>query len=120
MRAVALVGPGKVPLPLIGRQTLEEDKGGASENLRTAIEGIEVGEDEMEKGGVAEVEQDGAEAEWGGLRGEGGGLLELEAIGLLPQDADLGGTTLVVYRNGPNKLSCLTMLCTVQHRWSAG
>ena len=45
----------------------------------------------------------------------GGGVLALESTGILPQDADPGGTTLVDACNGFNKLICLVMLWTVIH-----
>ena len=40
----------------------------------------------------------------------------LESTGLLTQDADPGGTTLVDARNGFKKMSRLAMLWTVRHR----
>ena len=56
----------------------------------------------------------------GGIGGDCGGLLELEVSGLLTQDADPGGTTLVDAHNGFNDLSCLEMLWMVCHRWTTG
>ena len=75
--------------------------------------GMEVGGEYMDEVKGDEVEQDNAKAEEGGL---GGGLLVLESTGLLTQDADPGGTTLVDARNGFKKLSRLAMLWTVRHR----
>ena len=49
-----------------------------------------------------------------------GGGVALEATGILTQDAEAGRTTLVDARNKFNKLSRLTMLWTVRHRWPAG
>ena len=46
--------------------------------------------------------------------------MELEATGVLTQDAEPGGTTLVDARNGFNDLIRLAMLWTVRHRWPAG
>ena len=48
-------GVGEVTAPPGGRRTPEEDKGGASNDLRTTMERMEVGGDEMDKGGVAEA-----------------------------------------------------------------
>ena len=47
-------------------------------------------------------------------------LRTLEAIKLLPQEADPGGTKLVDACNGFSELSRLAMLWTVRHRWPAG
>ena len=44
----ALGGVGEVPLPPGGRSTPEEGEGGASNELRTKMEGMEVGGDEMD------------------------------------------------------------------------
>ena len=79
--------------------------------------GMEVGVEEMDEGEGAEVDQENAEAEEGGL---GVGILELEGTGLLTQDADPGGTTLVDTRNDFNKLFCLAMLWMVHHFRSEG
>ena len=59
-----------------------------------------MGEVEMDEGVAAEAEGDDAEA-------EGGGLLALEATGLLTQDTDPGGKTLIDSRNYFNKMSLL-------------
>ena len=59
-----------------------------------------------------------SEEGWG--RGWWGGVLDLESTGLLTQEADPVGTTLVDARNGFNDLICLTMLWTVCHRWPEG
>ena len=50
----------------------------------------------------------------------GGGVLALESTGILPQDADPGGTTLVDACNGFNDMSRLAMLWTVRHHWLEG
>ena len=71
----------------------------------------------MDEEEAAEVEQDDAEVEEGGL---GGNLLALEAIGILTQDADSGGTTLIDAPNGFNELIRLAMLWTVRYCWPAG
>ena len=52
-------------------------------------------------------------------KGGGGVLLALEATGLLTQDADPGGKTLVDSHNGFNDLSRLEMFCMVRNRWPA-
>ena len=88
-----------------------------SKDIRTVIVGMKVGGEEMDEGEEAEVEQDIAEAEEGGL---GKGLLELEAAGILTQDDEPGGTTLVDAHNGFNELSRLETLWTVRHLWPAG
>ena len=49
-----------------------------------------------------------------------GTLLVLEATGILTQDAEPGGTTLVDACNGFNNLSRLTILWTLYHHWPAG
>ena len=64
-----------------------------------------------------EVEEDrGSEGEDLG----GGTQRALGPLEFLTQEAEPSGTTLVDACNGFNELSCLAMLCTVQHRWSAG
>ena len=78
---------------------------------------MEVVRDEMDEEGLAEAEQDDAEAEGGGL---GGNLLALEATEILTQDSDPGGPTLAEARNGLNDLSRLAMLWTVRHNCQAG
>ena len=50
----------------------------------------------------------------------GGGVLVLKATELLTHYAEPGGTTLVDARNGFNKISRLTILWKVCHRWSSG
>ena len=62
-----------------------------------------------------EVNGEGKEEE----EGEGN-LRELGAIELLTQDAYPSRTMLVDAHNGFNKLSRLTMLWTVRHRWPSG
>ena len=70
----------------------------------------------MDEREEVEVKKDVVEAEEGGL----GGVLALEATGLLTQDAESGGPTIVDVRNRFNDLSQLVMLWTVCHRWPAG
>ena len=55
----------------ITEEAWERGKGGASDDLRTAMDEMEVGEEEMDEGGVEEVEVDDMEAGGGG----GGGLM---------------------------------------------
>ena len=93
--ADAVGGVGEVPLPPGVWQTPDEGKGRASGDLRTAMEGMEVGGDNMEKGGVEEAEHYDAEADGEGVGVGWGGLLALEATGILNQDTEPGGTTLV-------------------------
>ena len=66
---------------------------------------------------MSEEEGDDAEVEGGDW---GGGLLALKSTGILNQDADPGGTTLIDACNGFNELSCLAMIWTVHHRCPAG
>ena len=64
---------------------------------------------EVEETGEGEVEE----------RVEGASKA-LGSLEFLTQDAELSRTTLNDERNGFNKLSCLEMLWTARHRWSAG
>ena len=102
-------GVGAVSAPQGGRRTPEEGEGGAIDNLRTAMEGMNVGRYEMEEGGVVEVEQDDMEVEGGG------GVLALESTRLLTQEEEPGGTTLVYFCNGFNEQSQISMLWMVRH-----
>ena len=52
---------------------------------------------------------------WGG-----GGREGLGATGILTQEENPGGTTLVDAGNGFNNLIRLAMIWTVRHRWSMG
>ena len=70
----------------------------------------------MDENKSTEAEGDDTEAEGRGL---GGYLLELEATGLLTQDADPGGTTLIDQRNGFNELSQLAMIWMLCYRWTS-
>ena len=72
----------------------------------------------MDEGEGSEVDQEKVEAEEGGLWG--GGLLALEATGILARDAEPVGPTLVDSCNDFNELSRLEMIWTVRHRWPAG
>ena len=81
------------------------------------MEDMEVVEEKMDKGEAAEEKGDNTEAEGGGFVGP---LLALEATGLLTQDADPGGTTLLDAHNGLNEMSRLAMLWTVRHHWLTG
>ena len=47
-------------------------------------------------------------------------MLALEDTGLLTQDSESRGTTIVNARNGFNNLSRLAMLWTVRHHWPVG
>ena len=67
--ANSVVCVGEVLSPPGRQQKPEEGEGGANNDLSTAVEGIEVGEDDMYKGEVAEAEGDNAEAEEEGLGG---------------------------------------------------
>ena len=49
-----------------------------------------------------------------------GNLLKLEATGILIQDADPGGTTLVYACNGFNELIRIAMLWTIWNCWLSG
>ena len=89
-----------------------EDEGGASNDLRTAVEAMEVATKSMVEVYEVEVEKYGIEAERGGL---GGGMLALEATGVLTQDADPGVKTLVDARNCFNDLRRLATLWSVRH-----
>ena len=80
------------------------------------MDGMELVEEEMDKGGVAEEEGYDTEADGEGL----GGLLTLEATGLLNKYEDPGGTKLVDTRNDSNKLIRLAIIWKVWHRWPAG
>ena len=55
------------------QSTSGEGGGGVSDEIRTAMEGMEVGGDEMDRGEAAEVDKEDTEAEVGGL---GGGIVE--------------------------------------------
>ena len=46
--------------------------------------------------------------------------MSLGAIGLLTQDVDSGGTTLVDDCNAFHEMICLAMLYMVHHRWPEG
>ena len=70
-------GIREVPRPPGERSSEEKRKrgeDGASNELRTAMAGMEVGRDDMEEGEGEEVEQDDAEAEEGGLGDSGTGI----------------------------------------------
>ena len=111
-------GVGGVLAPPGGQRTPEESEGGASDQLRTAMEEMEVGGDDMENGKLAK--QEDAEEEGGRLGGRGGGVLELEATGILTQDVELGGTTLVDAHNSFNELIRIVMLWTALHHCLEG
>ena len=103
--------------PLGVRQTTGEGDGGASYNIRTIMEYMEVVEEGIYEGETAEADEDDTEAEGGGI---GGDLLALEATGILTQDTDPGGTTIIDVHNGFNDLSRLTMLWMEHHCCPAG
>ena len=75
-----------------------------------AVEGL------AEALGMDIEEDEGSEVEEGGR----GTLRTLGALEFLTQEAEPSGTSLVDAHNGFNKLSRLTMLWTVRHRWIAG
>ena len=61
-------GIGEVPRPpgkRISEEERERGEGGASKNLRTVMEGMDVGGEEMDEGEGAEVKQDNGETEGG-------------------------------------------------------
>ena len=99
----------------------EEEGGGISSgllnlNIETAGTEEEAAEG-LAEALVMEVEEDrGSEGEEGGV----GTQWELGAHEFLTQEAEPSGTTFVDARNGFNKLSRLSMIWTVQHRWPAG
>ena len=99
----------EVPEPLVVRQTTGEGEGGESNDIRTIMEYMEVVEEGIYEGETAEADEDDTEAEGGGI---GGDLLALEATGLLTQDTDPGGTTIIDVHNGFNDLS--------RQHWPAG
>ena len=77
---------------------------------------MEVGEEDTEEG--CELEEDiSAEEEVGRL---GEALLALEAIEILPQEAELGRINLIDARNRFNNLIRLAMPWTVCYRWPVG
>ena len=91
-------------------ETEEEDGTG---NLTVEVNVLE--EEASENLGIIiGVEVEGGSDE--GERGEGG----LKSTGILTQDAEPGGTTLVDARNGFNDMSRLEMLWTVRHLWPGG
>ena len=90
----------------------DRGEGGDCHKIRAMMAGMEMGGEEMDEGEKPEVKQEVVEAEVPGL---GGRLLALKAKGLLTQDADPGGTTLVDACNGFIDLSRLAMLWVVYH-----
>ena len=66
LEEAALGEVGEVTAPSGHTQAPEEGKGGASDKLRTTREEMEVGEDKIDEGRVAEAEGNNAEAEGGG------------------------------------------------------
>ena len=67
--AATVVGVREVLVPPAGTKSKEEGKRRASNNPRTAMEDMEIGEDEIDKVEAAEAEGDDTEAEGGGIRG---------------------------------------------------
>ena len=63
------------------------------------------------------TEDEDVEAKGEGLRGD---MLVLEATGLLTQEMDLGGTTLIDACNGFNELRRLAVLLMVHHLLPVG
>ena len=85
-------------------------------NIITAMEEMEVGEEDMTEGDDL-TEDKKSEEEGGGL---GGPLSALEPTELLNQDMEPGGTNFVDDHNSFNKLIRLEMIWTACHRWPAG
>ena len=109
---------GEVTMSPMGTQATERSDGGASNNTKTLMENMEVGE-----GGITEEEEE--KMEGGDVVEEGGGglvgsLLELEATGLLTQEEEPGSTILVNACNDFNELIRLAILWTVHHHWPVG
>ena len=65
---------------------------------------------------VEEIREDLVEVEEEGV----GTQRSLSSLEFLTQDAEPSRTKLVDARNGFNKLSCLVILWTMWHRWTAG
>ena len=85
-------------------------------NLISEVDGTE-GESAEKLVAKLEMEVEGS-ADEVEVRG-GGGLLSLEAVGILTQEAETCGTMLVGSCNMLNDLSHLVILCIVQHHWPA-
>ena len=113
----AVEGVREVPEPLGVRQVTGEGDGGASNYIIIVMEEMEVGEEGIYMGVAADTEDDDAVAEVGGI---GGDLLALEATGILTQDTEPSGTTIIDVHNGFNDLSRLAMRWTVHQHWTAG
>ena len=88
-------------------------EGESSNDLITVMEAMEVRMEELAEWDELEVDKDSVEEEGGDW---GGGLLLLEAIGLLTHDAEPGDTNLVDSCNSFNGMSRLAILWTVCHR----
>ena len=73
--AETIGGIGEAPQPPGERRTPEEGEGSASNNLRTSMEGIEVGGKDTEDREGEETEQADAEAERGELGGGTSGTI---------------------------------------------
>ena len=58
---------------------MEKGEGGASNYIRTAMDGMEVGEEEMDKRESEEAEEENTEAEGGGFRGGAVGTVRYRA-----------------------------------------
>ena len=106
----AVVGTDEVPVTPGGMQVTEEGKSGAINKLRTMMEEMEAGEDDMDEGGSV---GSGREV----IRGA---LLALEATGILTQDEEPDSKPLINACNEFNEPICLVMLWTVRHCCSAG
>ena len=113
----AVGGIGGVPCLPGERCKTGVGKGRARDDIRTVMEGMGLGRDDMDTGETAKADEEDAEAEGGGLGV--GGLLALEVTCLLTQDAYPGGTTLADAFNGFNELIRLKMIWTVRHCWLA-
>ena len=85
-------GVGEVTDPPEVGQVMDEGEGEDRNNLRIAMEDMDMGGKDMDKRYMEAVNKEDEETEGAGL---GGGGLELEITGIITQDAEPGSTTLV-------------------------
>ena len=97
----------------------EEDSGGVEATLNSLTIDMVGTEEEAAEQLEALLEMEVKESGEGEEVGNGT-IRTLGDLEFLTQDADTSGTTLVDACNGFNELSCLVMLWTVQHLWTAG
>ena len=109
----ASVVVGVVEMPAPPKEGSAMGEGRAINNLRTTMEEMYVGTEDMAEGDALAVDKDGAEVEEGGLEG---GLLALESTELLTQEVEPGSTTIVDACSSFNRLSRLAMILMVVHR----